>query len=593
MGSKHKGDTASGPSSTPQGLLDQALPGLDNLQHLARIAGLAQQTVMERATAMLDSQPVGQETLMNAMEKIALIQAESAQKGMAVWQDMLTAMAAGGTAPSRDAARDPRFKDERWYDNPAFSMIRQSYLLMSDTLMRTVESVEGLEPRQKEQLRFAMRTMIEASSPANSPLTNPQVMQRTIETNGQNLLTGLERMLSDIERGQLSQTDSAAFEVGRNIAVTPGKVVAETPLFQLIQYSPTTESVYETPLVIFPPWINRFYILDLSPEKSFVRWAVEQGLTVFMVSWKSADASMADLTWEDYIVDGQVAAIDMVRDLLDVPSVHTIGYCVAGTTLAASLSWLAAKGRQDIVKSATFFTAQVDFAEAGDLTLFIDDQHLQLVERVMTDGYLDGRYLALTFNLLRGNDLIWSYVVNNYLMGEDYAPFDLLYWNGDSTNLPGKWLKAYLTELYRDNRLVQPESLSVAGAPLDLRRVTVPAYIQAGIEDHIAPARSVWKLMHHFTGPRRFLLAGSGHIAGVVNPPSKNKYQYWTCDDAVHGLDQFREAAVETKGSWWPDWIRWIDSLAPEKVPARKARKPGKGKFPALEDAPGRYVRMR
>ncbi|HEX7822946.1 MAG TPA: alpha/beta fold hydrolase, partial [Sphingobium sp.] len=351
-------------------------------------------------------------------------------------------------------------------------------------------------------------------------------------------------------------------------------------------------NVYETPLIIFPPWINRFYILDLSPEKSFVRWAVEQGLTVFMVSWKSADASMAETMWDDY-VSAQVDAIDTVRALLDVDSVHAIGYCVAGTTLAATLAWLEVRGRQDIVKSATFFTAQVDFADAGDLKVFVDNQQIQMVERLVTDGFLDGRYLAATFNLLRGNDLIWSYVVNNYLLADDYSPFDLLYWNGDTTNLPAKWLRAYLQDLYRDNRLVQADSLSVDGTPIDLRRITVPAYIQAGVEDHIAPARSVWKMVNHISGPYRFLLAGSGHIAGVVNPPVKQKYQYWTCDETVGSLDEFRARATETKGSWWPDWAAWIAEQAPEQVPATKARKPGKGRLPALEDAPGRYVLTR
>jgi polyhydroxyalkanoate synthase len=571
--------------------MNPVTPTLEQLQHWTKIVGFAQQMLLERTLGLLGGQSAGTESLTAVADKIVEIQTDSAQKGFELWQGMLTG---GAAAPGAPLARlDIRFADPRWQENPVYSLILQTYLLVSDMLLRMTDSVDGFDPHQKGQFRFALRTLLDAASPTNFPLTNPQVMQRTIETNGQNLLIGLERMMGDLERGQLRQTDLGAFKVGENIAVTPGKVVAETPLFQLIQYSPTTQSVYETPLVIFPPWINRFYILDLSPEKSFVRWSVEQGLTVFMVSWKSADASMADMVWDDYIVRGQVAAIDMVRDLLGVEAVHAIGYCVAGTTLAATLAWLDAKGRQDIVKSATFFTAQVDFTDAGDLGLFVDDQQIQMISRLMTDGFLDGRYLAATFNLLRSNDLIWSYVVNNYLMADDYVPFDLLYWNGDTTNLPGKWLHAYLVDLYKDNRLVQPGCLTVEDTPIDLRRISVPTYIQAGIEDHIAPASSVWKLVRHLSGPYRFLLAGSGHIAGVVNPPSKNKYQYWTCDEPVATLEAFKAKAVETKGSWWPDWIRWIDSLAPEKVPAKAARKPGKGKWPAIEDAPGRYVKAR
>ncbi len=530
------------------------------------------------------------------LDKIAEIQAESTHKGLALWQNLMTDLAQGGpkdrSALSPTASKDKRFRDPAWSDHPVYSVLRQSYLLLSDSLLRTVDGIDGLDSHQNQQARFAVQGMIDALSPANFPFTNPQVVQRTIETNGNNLLVGLERMMADLDRGQMRQTDVEAFSVGGNIAVTPGKVIYETPYYQLIQYSPVTKSVYETPLIIFPPWINRFYILDLSPEKSFVRWAVEQGLTVFMVSWKSADASMADMVWDDYVA-AQVDAIDTVRALLDVESVHAIGYCVAGTTLAATLAWLAAHGRQGIVKSATYFTAQVDFADAGDLKVFVDSKQIQLVESLVTDGYLDGRYLAATFNLLRGNDLIWSYVVNNYLLADDYSPFDLLYWNGDTTNLPAKWLRTYLEDLYRDNRLVEANSLSVGGTPIDLRRVTVPAYIQAGIEDHIAPAHSVWKLVNHLSGPSRFILAGSGHIAGVVNPPAKQKYQYWTCDQAVGSFQEFRAQAAETKGSWWPDWAAWIAEQAPTRVPASKARKPGRGRLAALEDAPGSYVLAR
>jgi polyhydroxyalkanoate synthase len=351
--------------------------------------------------------------------------------------------------------------------------------------------------------------------------------------------------------------------------------------------------VLATPLVIFPPWINRFYILDLTPEKSFIRWAVDQGLSVFMVSWKSADADLVDVTWDDYVL-AQIEAIDVIRDQLDVEAVHAIGYCVAGTTLAATLAYLTAKGEADKVKTATFFTAQVDFADAGDLLNFVDDAQLDMIRQLSPEGYLDGRYMAMTFNLLRGRDLIWNYVANNYLMGQDYAPFDLLHWNGDTTNLPAKWHLSYLTDLYRDNLLARPGALAIAGTPIDLTKVATPSYIQAGREDHIAPAESVWKITHLFAGPLKFVLAGSGHIAGVVNPPAAGKYQYWTNDKPAATLAEFVAGATETKGSWWPDWIAWLRGQDATEVKVKGAREPGKGKKrPAIADAPGDYVRAR
>jgi len=580
---------------------DQAeLPALAQLQHWTRMLGQAQQMILERGSRLIEQAgtPRAFEPAAGAtpnIDRIAEIQADMASKGLALWERFIAQMS-GQTegAPALSAAdRDRRFADPRWRDNPVFDLIRQIYLLAADGLMRLSDAVDGLDPLQKEKLRFATQRFVEAASPSNFPFTNPQVIEKTIETGGQNLLTGLEHLLADLDKGQLTHTDGSRFELGRNIAATPGKVIHETPLYQLIQYAPTTPTVDATPLVIFPPWINRFYILDLNPQKSFVKWAVDQGLTVFMVSWKSADASMADVTLDDYVLRGQIDAIDTVRDITGAPGVHAIGYCVAGTTLAITLALLAARGQADKVASATFLTAQVDFSQAGDLRLFADEEQLPLVESLITDGYLDGRYMAATFNMLRGQDLIWNYVVNNYLLGESYPQFDLLYWNGDTTNLPGKWLRAYLADLYRDNKLVEPGSISVDGVPIDLHRITTPAYIQAGIEDHIAPPRSVWKLMEQFAGPRRFLLAGSGHIAGVVNPPAAKKYQFWTCDKDQPGFDAFREQARETPGSWWPDWLAWIEARSPGQVAATGARIPGGGKYAALEDAPGRYVRLR
>jgi polyhydroxyalkanoate synthase len=586
-------------------------PSLADLQHWTWVMGRAQQLMMEHvsermgeaAQASPDPDKVARAAVagpgMNIFADPAGLmraQADLWTQGMSIWQRALGGIPGADAergALAEKADRDRRFSAPEWRDNPIFDTIRQTYLLISERLLGSVDAIEGVDDQVREKLRFATRAFVDAMAPSNFALTNPQVIERAMETKGESLLHGLEHMLSDLSKGQLSHTDPGAFEVGRNIATTAGKVVRQTPLYQLIQYAPATDKVLETPLIIFPPWINRFYILDLNPKKSFIRWAVEQGLTVFVVSWKSADESLAEVDLDDYVL-AQAEAIDAVRDMLGVESVHAIGYCVAGTMLAAMLALLEARGEAGKVASATFFTAQVDFSESGDLKLFVGDEQMELIRHLSADkGYLDGRYMAATFNLLRGRDLIWNYVASNYLMGEDYPQFDLLYWNGDTTNLPAKWHLAYLTQLYRENRLVQPGGLEIDGVPIDLRTVKVPAYVQAGREDHIAPPQSVWKITHHFSGPMRFVLAGSGHIAGVVNPPEAQKYQYWTNEAKVDALEDFVAGATETKGSWWPDWLRWIEARSKRTVPAKGARIPGKGKAKAIEDAPGSYVRAR
>ena len=573
------------------------LPGLEDIQQWTLVMGRAQQMMMEawadnlaKGSAMpgfgLKTPPVNANADPMAWMSAG---AEAWSKGMESWSQMI------GQATTAGEARDRRFGSPEWSENPIFDTMRQSYLAISDKLLGTVEEIEGLDDAARSRLRFATKGFVDAMSPANFLALNPQVMKRTIDTKGENLIAGLKNMLGDIQRGQVSQSPAGAFELGRNLAVTPGKVIHETRLYQLIHYAPATDQVLAVPLVIFPPWINRFYILDLTPEKSFVKWTVDQGVTLFMVSWKSADASIADVTQDDYIA-AQLEAIGLIRSLLGVKAVHTIGYCVAGTTLAASLAYLEAKGEADQVATATFFTAQVDFSEPGDLSLFLGDDTMKSLETLTAEtGVLDGRVMAATFNLLRGRDLIWNYVVNNYLMGNDPPPFDLLHWNGDVTNLPGGWHRDYLQSLYRDNKLVEPGAISVMGVPIDLRKITTPAYIQAGREDHIAPAPSVWKMMNILAGPKRFVLAGSGHIAGVVNPPAAGKYQYWInqADPAPASLDQFVTGATELKGSWWPDWIAWLKAQAPGTVKATGARVPGAGKLKAIEDAPGRYVRTR
>ncbi len=565
-------------------------PSLSDLQHWTWVLGRAQQMMMEQGLATMQAKrdAVPAIPVIPGFNDPATVERAAAFWGdsMAMWQRFLDP-----AKPEPVPVADKRFKAPQWRE-PVFDLMRQSYELIGDHLLRSVDAVEGVSAKQKEQLRFATRGFVDAMSPTNFALTNPQVIEKTIETKGANLLKGLQNMLADISRGQLTHTPDGAFEVGRNLAMTPGQVVKRTPLYELIHYAPTTDTVLATPLVIFPPWINRFYILDLTPEKSFIRWAVEQGLSVFMVSWKSADADMKDVIWDDYVA-AQMDAIDTIRALLDVPSVHAIGYCVAGTTLAATLAVQAARDEADKVASATFFTAQVDFAAAGELQHFVDDEQLKMLAKLTPDGFLDGRYMATTFNLLRGRDLIWNYVTQNYLLGQDYVPFDLLHWNGDTTNLPAKWHMSYLTDLYRDNLLVQPGAISVDSTPIDLTRVATPSYVQAGREDHIAPAESVWKLTQLFAGPLKFVLAGSGHIAGVVNPPAAGKYQYWTNPGAHTTLEDFIAGSTETKGSWWPDWIEWIRATGSDVVKVEGARVPGEGNLPALCPAPGEFVRAR
>ncbi|HWU01594.1 MAG TPA: alpha/beta fold hydrolase [Novosphingobium sp.] len=548
---------------------------------------------------MLPGLPAGWQQMVESwMRHMPLAQSQVQQK---LWADTLSlwdGIAAqvgnqSGNEPPVLPRADRRFADPRWREQPYFALVHQAYLLLAEQITAMAEAVDGLDPARKEQLRFVTRTMVEAMSPDHFPMTNPLVIEKALETRGDSLVKGFEHLLGDLRKGQLTHTDTGAFCVGENIAVTPGKVVHRSRLFEIIQYTPSTENVLETPLVIFPPWINRFYILDLNPKKSFVKWAVDQGISTFMVSWKSADASMADVTWDDYIA-AQIEAIDVVRERLKVPSVHTIGYCVAGTTLAATLAILARKGEAAKVASATFFTAQVDFEKAGDLRNFIDDQQLAALAALAPDGFLDGRYLAATFNVLRGTDLIWNYVTNNYLLGQDYPAFDLLYWNGDTTNLPAKWHLEYLRDLYRDNRLVQADSLSALGTPIDLAQITTPCYIQAGREDHIAPAESVWRLTSHLPHARAtFVLAGSGHIAGVVNPPSSGKYQYWTNETPHETLEGFVAGATETPGSWWPHWRGWLGGIDSAQVPAGGRRVPGGRGDKVLAEAPGDFVRER
>jgi polyhydroxyalkanoate synthase len=596
-------DTKASEKGAPAEETPELLPikTLEEMQHWTWVMGRAQQLMMEYVAEQMAHAPTKTPdpaktfaqwpmALFADPGKAAQQQIDLWTEGLDIWQRAL-GYKTGPSEIEEKANRDKRFASEAWRQSPVFDLIRQSYVLISDRLLGSVDEIEGLDEKQRERLRFATETFVDAMSPSNFAFTNPEVIERTIATKGENLLKGLEHMLHDLSRGQLTQTNPEAFEVGRNVASTPGKVIKRTRLYELVQYAPSTDEVYETPLVILPPWINRFYILDLNPKKSFVKWAVDQGLTTFMVSWKSADESLADISLDDY-VQAQIDVIDTVCELLKVEEAHVVGYCVAGTTLAATLAVLEAREESDKVASATFLTAQVDFSEPGELNLFIGDEQMQLIQQLSADnGFLDGRYMAATFNMLRGRELIWNYVINNYLLGEDYAPFDMLYWNSDTTNLPAKWHLAYLRDFYRDNKLVKPGGLTVLGTPVNLTKVKTPSYVQAGREDHIAPPQSVWKITHQFQGPMRFVLAGSGHIAGVVNPPVAHKYHYWTNATKVDTLTDFLATARESKGSWWPDWLQWIDRKSDSKMPVKGARIPGKGKLKALTDAPGRYVR--
>jgi poly[(R)-3-hydroxyalkanoate] polymerase subunit PhaC len=487
---------------------------------------------------------------------------------------------------------DNRFKDPDWSNTQYFDFWKQAYLITSRWAEDLTRNTEGIDDKTRKKALFYLNQMLAAFSPSNFPLTNPEVVRTTLQTNAENLVQGMTHFVQDLEQSKdllrISQTDLSAFEIGRNLAVTPGKVIFQNDLIQLIQYAPMTEEVYERPLLIVPPWINKFYILDLVPEKSFVKWAVEQGFTVFLVSWVNPDARLAQRSFEDYMRDGILAAIDAVIRQTGSAKIDALGYCVGGTLLATALAYMAAKG-DDRVASATFLAAQVDFSEAGDLLVFIDDTQLKALEEMMAEqGYLDGSRMAAVFNMLRPRDLIWPYVVNNYLLGKKPFPFDLLYWNADSTRLPAANHAFYLREFYHLNRLAKGE-MQLGGIKLDLSRVKIPIYELFTREDHIAPAASVYRGSKLFGGKVRYAMAGSGHIAGVVNPPAKMKYQYWS-DGRGASLEEWMATAKETPGSWWPDWTSWLAERSGDKIPARN---PSNGPLWAIEDAPGSYVKNR
>jgi len=509
-----------------------------------------------------------------------------------LWQSSWARMLGVQTAPVAEAAKgDWRFKDEEWSRNFLFDYIKQSYLIAARHIQEAVGQVEGLSPESEKKVAFFTRQYVDALAPSNFLMTNPQVLRETLSSGGQNLVRGLNNLLADLEKGRgelrISMTDESAFQLGRNVATTPGKVVHQSELMQLIQYQPTTPQVYRRPLVIIPPWINKYYILDLREKNSLIRWAVEQGHTVFVVSWVNPDASLAQKGFDDYMREGALAAFDAVEKATGEHEMNVIGYCLGGTLLGATLGYMAAK-RDERVKSATFFVSLLDFSQPGELGVFIDEKQVENLEKKMNArGYLEGSEMASTFNLLRANDLVWSFVVNNYLLGKDPFPFDLLYWNADSTRMPARMHSYYLRNMYIKNLMGVPGGLNLLGVPIDLSKVTLPSYFISTVEDHIAPWKTTYKGARYLKGPVRFVLGGSGHIAGIVNPPAAKKYHYWTNDALPATAEEWFAGAAQHPGSWWSDWQSWIDRQnAGEKVAARTPQN-------ALEDAPGSYAALR
>ncbi len=517
------------------------------------------------------------------------------QDYMTLWQNTARRMMGMESEPVINApASDRRFKDDAWRDNEVFDFIKQSYLLSARYVHDVVKQVDGLDTKTAQKVDFYSRQFTDAMSPSNFLLTNPEVLRKTAETGGENLLKGLNNLLSDLEQGKgklrIKMTDTDAFRVGENIGVSPGKVVYQNDLMQLIQYTPSTETVLKRPLLIGPPWINKFYILDLRPKNSFVRWAVSQGHTVFVISWVNPDGKLSEKGFEDYMTEGYLAALDAIEAATGQREVNAIGYCLGGTLLGCTLAYMAAKG-DDRIKSATFFVSMLDFAEAGELGVFIDEEQLRALEGKMSKrGYLEGSEMATTFNMLRANDLIWSFVVNNYLLGNEPFPFDLLYWNSDSTRMPAKMHSFYLRKMYQENLLSKQGGITLNGVPIDLGKIKTPAYFLSTREDHIAPWKSTYRGTQLLGGKKRFVLAASGHIAGVVNPPDSGKYSHWVGTALPPDPEAWFHGATEIAGSWWPDWQRWVTALGKEQVPARV---PGDGKLTPIEDAPGGYVKVR
>ncbi|WP_322516907.1 class I poly(R)-hydroxyalkanoic acid synthase [Rhodopseudomonas palustris] len=532
---------------------------------------------------------------MSDQTRAAELQARLGKSYLDLWGNAAKKLAGEKVEPTIEPPpRDKRFADPDWRKNQFYEFIMQAYLLTSQWANELVEKADGLDPHTRKKAAFYIQQITNALAPSNFVPTSPELTRLTLENSGDNLVRGMKMLAEDIAAGKghlkIRQSDPANLDVGVNMATTPGKVIFQNEIMQLIQYQPATETVLRTPLLIVPPWINKFYILDLKPEKSFIKYCVDQGLTVFVISWVNPDRSLADKSFADYMKLGPLTAMDVIEKTTGEMKVHTIGYCVGGTLLASTLAWLAERRRQRVT-SATFLTTQVDFTHAGDLMVFVDEGQISALERDMqSTGVLEGARMAMAFNMLRSNDLIWSYVVSNYLKGQPPSAFDLLHWNSDATRMPAANHSYYLRNCYLDNKL-SAGTMVLDGTPLDLAKVKVPIYNLATREDHIAPAESVLYGSQFFGGPVKYVLSGSGHIAGVINPPAANKYQYWTNENIrVGSVAEWLKGAQEHKGSWWPDWREWVGSFDPEQVPARAM---GNETYQPIEDAPGSYVKVR
>src|SRR5215471_1252161 len=517
----------------------------------------------------------------------------------ALWQASMLKLLGAKAAPVAEPAKtDKRFRHEDWQEHFLFDYIKQSYLIAARWLHKAVASVEGLDEHTQKKVDFFTRQYIDALAPSNFALTNPEVFRETIASGGQNLVRGLNNLLDDIERGngqlKISMTDSKAFELGVNIATTPGQVVFENDLMQLIQYEPTTKKVAKRPLLVIPPWINKYYIMDLREKNSLVKWTVDQGITVFVISWVNPDEKLAHKDFDDYLQDGPLAALDAIEKATGETEVNALGYCLGGTLLASTLAYMAAKKDKRIV-SSSFMTSLIDFAGAGELEVFIDEEQVASLERKMNErGYLEGSEMANTFNMLRSNDLIWSFVINNYLLGRDPFPFDLLHWNQDSTRMPAKMHSFYLRNMYMKNKLKEPGGISLDGKPIDVTKIATPAYFVSAMEDHIAPWNATYAGAQLLVGEKRFELSGSGHIAGMINPPSANKYGYWTHEKLPKSAEEWLQGAKQNEGSWWTDWIQWLHPHLGHQVPARQIGKGhGRKGLRPIEPAPGSYARQR
>ncbi|HEX2581959.1 MAG TPA: class I poly(R)-hydroxyalkanoic acid synthase [Dongiaceae bacterium] len=536
--------------------------------------------------------------LLAEPEKLIAAQCDLWSGYLSLWESASKKWLGEPTKPViTPAPEDRRFRDEAWQNNQLFDFIKQSYLLTSRWLQDTVKTIDGLDPKTAQKVEFYTRQFIDALAPSNFALTNPEVLRATLESRGENLLSGLRNLLEDLERGQgqlaIRMTDLNAFAVGRNLAVTPGAVVYQNDLMQLIQYQANTSVAARRPLLIVPPWINKYYILDMKPENSFVKWAVEQGHTVFIISWVNPDEKLAQKSFADYMREGPIDALRVIADITSEPDANVIGYCLGGTLLACTLSYLNAKNESHRIASATFLTTLIDYSAPGEIEVFIDEEQIRALEEKMDErGYLEGSEMATTFNLLRANDLIWSFVINNYLLGKEPFPFDLLYWNSDSTRLPAAMHSFYLRNMYQRNLLVRRGGIELDSVPIDLYQIRVPSFLLSTREDHIAPWRATYAATQIYAGPVTFVLAASGHIAGIVNPPAAKKYSHWVHPGGANPADPdrwFAEAEARP-GSWWPEWQAWITPYLNGEVAARGL---GSASYPRLEPAPGSYVKIR